>query len=1166
MAKNKKEEPKVEEFMEIGGSPMPGITLRQVIHGLESLNAWSPDGKYFALEGNGSITFWDVEKGNSSYRNFDDGLNTFDDVNIISWSPNSEDLIVSIRGRRDPYPQVGDDIPLSGTGVVSIKDGTLTPTSQSGEAQLELRSPDGYRSARGPATKITIPSKNRTEWDFSGAGNVDGYAWHPNGQMLAGRSKAAIHIWDVPKGIHQITLEGHTANIQHLSFSSDGHLLLSTSENELLVWHTDSWESTSISNLDSVRGKQIKFHPNLPLIATIGRDKVARIWEMDYTTLLQNQTTQQSIQYTTAKLVLVGDSGVGKTGLGWRLTHDEFREHSSTHGQQFWVAPALSNKREDGTECEAVVWDLAGQHVYRSIHSIFLDNVDTSIILFDPTNRQDPLKGAQFWVEQLKGNKQLPPTVLVGARVDRGAPVLSQAELDQFCQKYGISGGYIGTSAKSGEGVDILIETIKKQIPWDKMAATITTTTFKKIKEFVLALKEYPDRKGVLVRPIDLKTMLEVTDQNWKFSDAEMMTAVGHLANHGYVNILRNSSGEEYILLTVDLLAYLASSIVLLADKHPQELGAVSETDLLQGKYTFEELKGLDQKEQQVLIDAAILRFLKHNVCFRETTETDTLLVFPSLIKQKRPLQDAVPSTDGTSYIIRGSVENLYARMVVLLGYAPSFTRVNQWQNQSQFVTSEGNICGFKLIEDYEGEIELVLYYGNNMPKEERDDFQVLFERFLYQHKVEVTPFPSLTCPNGHPQERATVLKRSREGKKSLFCDECGAKTDLPTPAEQNVFDFEMPEWLKQEEAMAQLRSIYEAQIANVKSYRRDWATPRCYLSSVSEQKEFADSLKHDLSDAGILILESPAHVEENDNIVMINSQAYDNALKNNSLPDDKKLIMSRVKNKQKGLITIKQLGNTGRHDIDLCESDSFSDPTHHVINLFDLVLHLYSIPLSHAGFKELRQSLHQQWEQTLAQAMRTDKPGKEPSDNTKEIYLSYAWGGESEKFVNDLDQAIQNKGITLIRDKRNLGYKGSIKGFMERIGQGKGIVVVISDEYLKSKNCMSELIQIAANKNFIDRIFPIVLSDADIYDAINRIEYIKHWENKITELDTAMKTVSAANLHGIREDIDIFDTIRDEIAKLTDILQDMNTLTPDMHRDTDFQTLYDAVMAKLEE
>ena len=71
------------------------------------------------------------------------------------------------------------------------------------------------------------------------------------------------------------------------------------------------------------------------------------------------------------------------------------------------------------------------------------------------------------------------------------------------------------------------------------------------------------------------------------------------------------------------------------------------------------------------------------------------MLIFPSLIKQKRPLQDDLPATDDTSYVVRGRVENLYASLVVLLGYTPSFTRINQWQNQAQYEMDRGRSAAF---------------------------------------------------------------------------------------------------------------------------------------------------------------------------------------------------------------------------------------------------------------------------------------------------------------------------------------------------------------------------------------------------------------------------------------------------------------------------------------
>jgi hypothetical protein len=187
-------------------------------------------------------------------------------------------------------------------------------------------------------------------------------------------------------------------------------------------------------------------------------------------------------------------------------------------------------------------------------------------------------------------------------------------------------------------------------------------------------------------------------------------------------------------------------------------------------------------------------------------------------------------------------------------------------------------------------------------------------------------------------------------------------------------------------------------------------------------------------------------------------------------------------------------------------------------------------------------------------------------SEYEQAVFISYAWKGESEEIVNQIDQSLKERGVRIIRDKRDLGYKGSISEFMERIGLGNCIVVVISDKYLRSPNCMFELVEIADGKQFHDRIFPLVLSDADIYDPVKRIGYVKYWEMKRAELAEAMRSLDPANLQGIREDMDLYDRIRDKISGLTSTLKDMNTLTPDMHRDSDFREMYDGIEKRMKE
>jgi hypothetical protein len=185
-------------------------------------------------------------------------------------------------------------------------------------------------------------------------------------------------------------------------------------------------------------------------------------------------------------------------------------------------------------------------------------------------------------------------------------------------------------------------------------------------------------------------------------------------------------------------------------------------------------------------------------------------------------------------------------------------------------------------------------------------------------------------------------------------------------------------------------------------------------------------------------------------------------------------------------------------------------------------------------------------------------------SNYERAIFISYAWGEENEIIVNQLDNALQTRGLKVVRDKRDLEYKGSISKFMDRIGRGDCVIVVISDKYLKSPNCMYELVEIAGNKQFEDRIFPIVLSGADIYRFKGQIQYIKYWEDQIKELKGDLKDLDPTNLQGIYEQLNLYDRIRDNISRLTAILSDMNTLTPDMHQESDFSALYDAIMERM--
>lgn len=179
-------------------------------------------------------------------------------------------------------------------------------------------------------------------------------------------------------------------------------------------------------------------------------------------------------------------------------------------------------------------------------------------------------------------------------------------------------------------------------------------------------------------------------------------------------------------------------------------------------------------------------------------------------------------------------------------------------------------------------------------------------------------------------------------------------------------------------------------------------------------------------------------------------------------------------------------------------------------------------------------------------------------------VFISYAWGGVREEFVNEIDSTLQTRGLKIKRDKRELEYKGSIKEFMERIGQGDCVIVVISDKYLRSPNCMFELVEIAENKQFQGRVFPIILDDANIYDPVTWSTYVVHWDEKIEELRAALDRIKRGNTRELDEQLNLYLRIRSKFDEITGVLRNMNALTPSMHHASGFSELYEAIIERM--
>ncbi|MBV9142888.1 MAG: TIR domain-containing protein [Pseudonocardiales bacterium] len=842
-----------------------GVCLRTVRAPGEPMfaAAFDSDGRILVTGGRGGTRLWDVDSGKLQNRLARDSC---------------EDVAVS------PHSRIVAS--ANDSGVVTLWElstGSMLRRIVTGDNNFLLSvvfDSDGAMLATGTGDDTegtiilwAIPSGQFLRAFDGHSDAVTSVAFHPESGILASASHdRTIRLWDVVTGGTVSILEGHIHSVQDLSFSADGRMLASHSlDSTVRLWETETGRCMAILpvfiSIDYMV-PHVAFHPHSSILAAVGwgtsqssteDDCVVHLWEFDVDLLLAHPATP-SVSYTTAKIVLVGESGVGKTGLGWRLAHGEFVEHASTHGQQFWLLNELGGTGPDGTKREAILWDLAGQPDYRLIHALYLDDADLALVLFDPTHGEDPLRGVEYWLHQL-GRQH--PIILVAARSDRGAPRLSTEEIEAFCAERGIV-GYVATSALRGDGLDELVGRMRAAIRWDKRPTTVTTQTFKRIKNCLWELKEAPSPEKAILSLAELRARLEHEYPTTEFTDDELLMAVRHLSNRGYLAQLRTSRGELRILLAPVLLNNLAASMVLETRRNPKGLGSLAEQQVLTGGYHFPELAQLSTEEREILLDSAIVMFLAHSICFRETDPlTDhSYLVFPELINLKKPMvADEQPLEEGAAYTVSGAVENVYASLVVLLGYTRTFTRTNQWRDHARYVVGDGLVCGLRQEAEREGELDFVLYFGATVGTPIRTLFQSLFETFLARRQLTVRRYEAVWCANGHQLHRAVVRERLGRGANYAFCPECGQQVALPaadTPIELTRAQAADRDTQCQ---AANRRSRFEQALFRLTTYvmQEGIAAPDCFISYSWGEERHERWVEHelatDLCNAGITVV-----------------------------------------------------------------------------------------------------------------------------------------------------------------------------------------------------------------------------------------------------------------------------------------------------------------------
>jgi WD40 repeat protein len=310
----------VEEFMEIGGSPVPGITLRTILRGhTDRINriAWSPDGRYLASPSDDkSIRIWDVERGECVTVLKDQKV-----VYSVAWSKDGNELASGNENGEIIVYRADLEVKNKGVSIAwkyrehnnKVTGLSWSPTDQKlassaiGETEVFIWdgrkgilqnklpyhsqsipfvewSPNGEFLASGTWEYINIFDVNNWTYFRLNTPNVgfNFVTWSNNSKFLASATSGSdsIHIWDVTAKRLIIQLEGHTSAIENAMFSADGSLLASiSSDNSVRIWRTDIWRSVAILKELAHTFEGLAFHPHLPRLATLGETGTAiRIW------------------------------------------------------------------------------------------------------------------------------------------------------------------------------------------------------------------------------------------------------------------------------------------------------------------------------------------------------------------------------------------------------------------------------------------------------------------------------------------------------------------------------------------------------------------------------------------------------------------------------------------------------------------------------------------------------------------------------------------------------------------------------------------------------------------------------------------------------------------------------------------------------------------------
>jgi hypothetical protein len=167
-------------------------------------------------------------------------------------------------------------------------------------------------------------------------------------------------------------------------------------------------------------------------------------------------------------------------------------------------------------------------------------------------------------------------------------------------------------------------------------------------------------------------------------------------------------------------------------------------------------------------------------------------------------------------------------------------------------------------------------------------------------------------------------------------------------------------------------------------------------------------------------------------------------------------------------------------------------------------------------------------------------------SHQAPKVFVSYCHADMTK--VRKIEEDLGSAGVELVCDERALGYTDDLESYMKKIRATNYALILVSDSFLRSTNCMFEVHEFLKDETHQDRVLPVILNTyiddgverkgAQIYTTDGAAEYVSYWQNREAVLREQLKGLDISNLAHFARELSLIQSITKTVADFIFLLR----------------------------